>query len=142
DEVIAAARALFTARGLNVVAVGAQNKKSRERLKQLTLSYSYRGSPGSGALHLHALLDAAAPSALEADADHRAEPVADAARRRPAPRRGRVDQREAAAPGAAEEQRVARERARRLRRRHHARDELGGVVPRHPQRSLLDPLGG
>jgi predicted Zn-dependent peptidase len=40
DQVVTAARELFAPSGLNVVAVGAQNKKSRERLKQLTLSYS------------------------------------------------------------------------------------------------------
>jgi predicted Zn-dependent peptidase len=40
DQVMAAARALFTASGLNVVAVGAQNKRSRTKLEQLTLDYS------------------------------------------------------------------------------------------------------
>jgi predicted Zn-dependent peptidase len=40
DQVVAAARELFAPSRLNVVAVGAQNKKSRERLKQLTLSYT------------------------------------------------------------------------------------------------------
>lgn len=39
DQVITAARELFTPSGLNVVAVGAQNKKARDRLKQLALSY-------------------------------------------------------------------------------------------------------
>jgi predicted Zn-dependent peptidase len=40
DQVVAAARELFAPSRLNVVAVGAQNKKSRDRLKQLTLSYT------------------------------------------------------------------------------------------------------
>jgi predicted Zn-dependent peptidase len=39
DQVITAARELFVPAGLNVVAVGAQNKKNREKLKQLTLGY-------------------------------------------------------------------------------------------------------
>jgi predicted Zn-dependent peptidase len=39
DQVISAARELFVPAGLNVVAVGAQNKKNREKLKQLTLGY-------------------------------------------------------------------------------------------------------
>jgi predicted Zn-dependent peptidase len=40
DQVMTAARSLFVASGLNVVAVGAQNKKNRDRLRQLTLGYS------------------------------------------------------------------------------------------------------
>ena len=40
DEVMEAARLLFSASGLNVVAVGAQSKRNREKLKQLTLGYT------------------------------------------------------------------------------------------------------
>jgi predicted Zn-dependent peptidase len=40
DQVMAAARSLFAPSGLNVVAVGAQNKRSRTKLEQLTLDYS------------------------------------------------------------------------------------------------------
>jgi hypothetical protein len=40
DEVMQAARDLFTASGLNVVAVGAQSKRLRDKLKQLTLDYT------------------------------------------------------------------------------------------------------
>lgn len=40
EQVVAAARELFAPSRLNVVAVGAQNKKNRDRLKQLTLSYT------------------------------------------------------------------------------------------------------
>jgi predicted Zn-dependent peptidase len=40
DEVMQAARELFTASGLNVVAVGAQSKRLRDKLKQLTLDYT------------------------------------------------------------------------------------------------------
>jgi len=39
DQVIEAARALFVPSGLNVVAVGAQNKKNKKRLEQLALGY-------------------------------------------------------------------------------------------------------
>jgi predicted Zn-dependent peptidase len=39
EQVLAAARGLFAPAGLNVVAVGAQNKRNREKLKQLTLGY-------------------------------------------------------------------------------------------------------
>ncbi len=39
DQVITAAREVFAPSGLNVVAVGAQSKKSRDKLKQLVLSY-------------------------------------------------------------------------------------------------------
>ena len=40
DEVMEAAREVFAPAGLNVVAVGAQNKKAREKLKQLVLSFT------------------------------------------------------------------------------------------------------
>ena len=39
DEVVSAARELFVPERLNVVAVGAQNKRSRDKLRQLTLDY-------------------------------------------------------------------------------------------------------
>ncbi len=40
EQVITAAREVFAPSGLNVVAVGAQNKKSRDKLKQLALAYT------------------------------------------------------------------------------------------------------
>jgi predicted Zn-dependent peptidase len=40
EQVMEAARQLFTRAGLNVVAVGAQSKKNREKLRQLTLDYT------------------------------------------------------------------------------------------------------
>jgi predicted Zn-dependent peptidase len=40
EQVMAAAREVFAPSGLNVVAVGAQNKKSRDKLKQLALAYT------------------------------------------------------------------------------------------------------
>jgi predicted Zn-dependent peptidase len=40
DQVMTAARSLFAPSGLNVVAVGAQNKKNRDRLRQLTLAFT------------------------------------------------------------------------------------------------------
>jgi predicted Zn-dependent peptidase len=40
DQVVEAAREVFAPAGLNVVAVGAQNKKSRDKLKQLALAYT------------------------------------------------------------------------------------------------------
>jgi predicted Zn-dependent peptidase len=40
DQVITAARELFAPGGLNVVAVGAQSKRNRDKLKQLTLDYT------------------------------------------------------------------------------------------------------
>ena len=39
DQVMQAARELFRAAGLNVVAVGAHGRRNRERLRELTLSY-------------------------------------------------------------------------------------------------------
>jgi predicted Zn-dependent peptidase len=39
EQVIQAAQDLFNPTGLNVVAVGAQAKRNREKLKQLTLDY-------------------------------------------------------------------------------------------------------
>ena len=39
EQVLSAAREVFTPSGLNVVAVGAQNKKSRDKLKQLALDF-------------------------------------------------------------------------------------------------------
>jgi predicted Zn-dependent peptidase len=40
EQVMQAARELFKAPGLNVVAVGAQSKRQRDRLRQLTLDYT------------------------------------------------------------------------------------------------------
>jgi predicted Zn-dependent peptidase len=40
EQVIVAARELFAPGGLNVVAVGAQNKRNRDKLRQLTLDYT------------------------------------------------------------------------------------------------------
>jgi len=40
DQVMQAARELFRAPGLNVVAVGAHGRRNRERLRELTLSYT------------------------------------------------------------------------------------------------------
>lgn len=39
DQVVTAAREVFAPNGLNVVAVGAQNKRSRDKLKQLALEF-------------------------------------------------------------------------------------------------------
>ena len=39
EQVLTAAREVFAAGGLNVVAVGAQNKRNRDKLKQLTLEF-------------------------------------------------------------------------------------------------------